>query len=70
LNAWHFKHSDAGYLPGTNATTGDPQFLNQSASDYHPAPGSPMTNRGAPIVPVDINNEFRSSGSTSIGAFE
>ena len=64
------NHFVDGTARGTNATTGDPMFLNEDANDYSPAPDSPLRNRISPmLVSVDAAGEPRQAPS-DVGTFE
>lgn len=54
--------------PGTAYTVGDPKFTNASANDYSLQPSSPLLDRLAPLVPIDVQGTPRTT-PTSIGAF-
>jgi hypothetical protein len=57
---------------GTNASVGDPMFLDESVDDYSLAAGSPAIGAGVPLagVPADIDGYPYNGESPSLGAFE
>lgn len=61
--------SYAAMVPGTNVTTGNPQFMNIVAKDFRPAAGSPLRGRMQPVVPFDANSVSRPA-MASVGALE
>lgn len=62
-------------LPASNIT-GDPQFVNAAAGDFHLMPGSPAIDKGPATVPTglptkDLDGNARLVGpATDMGAFE
>jgi hypothetical protein len=63
----HFTH---GTSYGSNATKGDPGFLDPTMLDFHPAAGSPLRGRVTSVlVPVDLEHSAVIAGG-AIGALQ
>lgn len=59
------------FMFGSNCTSGNPMYA--GAGDFHPAIGSPLTNRvTVPVAPVDLDwrQIDMSAGAAAIGAFQ
>lgn len=75
LDAWfdqnHYQNTGALLItPGTNATTGDPQFVSASGDDYRPAVGSPLKERMPRLLANAIDGTIRDLLESSVGAYE
>jgi hypothetical protein len=69
-SSFDHNHFVDGNTYGTNATIGDPKWVNKAANNYHPAADSPLRNRLSPLlVPADFAGDARSA-PTSAGTFE
>jgi hypothetical protein len=57
---------------GTNASVGDPMFVDVSTDDYRLQSGSPAAGAGVPLpgVPADINGTWYDADTPAMGAFE
>jgi hypothetical protein len=64
------NHFVTGSTYGTNATVGNPLFVDPANDDFRPGPGSPLAGRVAnPLTPADAANVPRVAPS-SVGGLE
>lgn len=69
INHNHFISTSLGTPEGSDSTTGEPRFTDQSGKDYRLDPTSPLVDRiSSSLVPADIDGNTRPSPD-NIGAF-